>query len=73
MPEVIGALSKPVTQKDYIRSTVFLGTNQGYGGMFVGERIIAETPVVGSPKAWSCTVIASSVGFAGTIVSEGNL
>ena len=73
MPEVIGTLSKPVTQKDYIRSTVFLGTNQGYGGMFVGERIIAETPVVGSPKAWSCTVIASSVGFAGTIVSEGNL
>jgi len=73
MPEVIRSMSSFVTKKDYIRSTVFLGTNQNYGGMFVGERIIREVPAIGSPKAWSCTALPASQGFSGTTVSEGNL
>jgi hypothetical protein len=35
----------------------------------VGDRIINNPPVVGQPKAWSCTVS----GSPGTWVSEGNL
>jgi parallel beta-helix repeat protein len=35
----------------------------------VGDRIINTPPVVGQPKAWSCTVS----GSPGTWVSEGNL
>jgi hypothetical protein len=35
----------------------------------VGDRAIRSTPVVGSPKAWSCTV----AGTPGTWVSEGVL
>lgn len=38
------------------------------GTWAVGERV-ARTPVVGQPKAWSCTV----AGTPGTWVSEGNL
>ncbi len=35
----------------------------------VGDRAVNKTPVVGSAKAWSCTV----AGTPGTWVSEGNL
>jgi len=35
----------------------------------VGDRALIQTPVVGSPKAWVCTV----AGTPGTWVSEGNL
>lgn len=72
MNKVVGDLSRPVTQRDFLRSTVFLGTNETYGGCFVGERIIRTTPVVGQPKAWSCTAVGAT-GFSGTLVSEGNL
>jgi hypothetical protein len=34
-----------------------------------GDRVIQQTPTVGQPKAWSCTV----AGTPGTWVSEGNL
>jgi hypothetical protein len=35
----------------------------------VGDRVIQQTPTVGQPKAWACTV----AGTPGTWVSEGNL
>jgi len=35
----------------------------------VGDRVVNNTPVVGQPKAWACTV----AGTPGTWVSEGNL
>jgi hypothetical protein len=35
----------------------------------VGDRVINQTPVVGQPKSWVCTV----AGTPGTWVSEGNL
>ena len=35
----------------------------------VGDRIVQTVPVVGQPKAWSCT----SAGAPGTWTSEGNL
>ena len=34
-----------------------------------GDRVINNTPTVGQPKAWACTV----AGTPGTWVSEGNL
>jgi hypothetical protein len=34
-----------------------------------GDRVIQQTPTVGQPKAWACTV----AGTPGTWVSEGNL
>jgi hypothetical protein len=72
MNKVIGDLSENVVKKDFYRSAAFLGTDQTYGGCFVGERVILTTPVVGQPKAWACTVVGAT-GFAGTLVSEGNL
>ena len=39
------------------------------GTWAVGDRMIKETPTVGQPKAWVCTV----AGTPGTWVSEGNL
>jgi hypothetical protein len=39
------------------------------GSWAVGDRSVNSTPVVGQPKAWSCTV----AGTPGTWVSEGNL
>lgn len=49
-----------------IRRRVAVG---GTDFLLVGERIIRYPPVVGQPKAWSCTVS----GNPGTTVSEGNL
>lgn len=39
------------------------------GAWRVGDRVTRSVPVVGQPKAWSCTV----AGAPGTWVSEGNL
>lgn len=62
--------------------TIGLGTNAVFGVRTykgnatpgsayssVGDRIINTPPVVGQPKAWTCTV----AGSPGTWVSEGNL
>lgn len=39
------------------------------GTWSVGDRVVRNPPVVGQPKAWTCTV----AGTPGTWVSEGNL
>lgn len=61
-----GAVKFPV-KKDPV---VLLGSAAPTVGTWaVGDRIVRTPPVVGQPKAWSCTV----AGVPGTWVSEGNL
>jgi hypothetical protein len=54
-----------------IRPTrTWLGTAAPTGGTWaMGDRVFNQTPVVGQPKSWVCTV----GGTPGTWVSEGNL
>ena len=71
MPEVIGDLSTPYTEREYSREAIPSGTGTHPGGL-VGDRVVKTTPVVGSPLGWRCTV-AGTGGGAGTWVAEANL
>jgi hypothetical protein len=75
-PNIFGQFSKP-SKHSFGRatfSTNVIPSSGGAGGganvnWAVGDRAINNTPVVGQPKAWACTV----AGAPGTWVSEGNL
>ncbi len=71
-PEVIGEMSKPVTQKIYYQNQIPTG-NQGYSGAFIGERIVTKVPSLKNPQAWVCTALPGAAGEGGTFVDEFKL
>lgn len=57
-------------QPQQMANGTYYGTAAPVAGTWaVGDRVVRNPPVVGQPKAWSCTV----AGTPGTWVSEGNL
>lgn len=61
----VGYIAQRLDSAIVFRSTASPTT----GSWAVGDRALRTSPVVGQPKAWSCTV----AGAPGTWVSEGNL
>jgi hypothetical protein len=75
-PNIFGQFSKP-SKHSFGRATFSTNVVPSSGGVgdgtnvnwAVGDRAVKNSPVVGQPKAWTCTV----AGAPGTWVSEGNL
>jgi hypothetical protein len=72
-------MAAPSTERPWLRNGLYFGANGNAvvygtaapvsGTWKVGDRVFNQTPVVGQPKSWVCTV----AGTPGTWVSEGNL